>query len=174
MNRRRMMMQQRTQANNNLLYLLEDYKQSWRSVYGIESIWQGNNTVTLEHASEGFAGPNQAYMSFIGINQIAGTDSLRELPALPLLDSSKCYRLTLTVLNINTNTATDKNSGLFHISTNASGQHYISSINLCDITIGTQIVLETQKAGAISGAVCGSSVPSTKWSFNFNVKIEEI
>lgn len=174
MSRRRMMMLQLAQADSNLLYLIEDYKLSWNSIYAIDSIWSGN-TVTLRHTRSGsFAGAGSAYMSFIGTSKVAGQDTLRKLPSLPTLDSSKCYRLTLTVLNITTNTATDETSGVFRISTNVGDQHYVSSVNLCDIAVGTQIVLETSKAGAISGAAFGSNVPSTKWSFDFDVKLEEV
>lgn len=174
MSRRRMMMQMLSQADNNLLYLIEDYKQSWNSSYIIDSLWNGN-IVTLKHTRRAdFMGSSSAYMTFIGTRKVAGSDSLRGLPSLPTLDSSKCYRLTLTVINITTNTATDETSGVFRISTNVGNQHYLSSVNLCDIAVGTQIVLETQKAGAISGAAFGSNVPSTKWSFDFDVKLEEV
>lgn len=177
MNRRRMMMQMSTQADNNLLYLFEDYKQSWNSAYTIDSLWNGN-IVTLKHTrSLGFAGPNQAGIAYIGAKQFASTGSAviyEGLPALPVLDSNKRYRLILTCVQVTKNTAVDSTSGSLWFSFGTTQKITYTSVNICDIVLGTTIVVENESAGAIKGAVVTATVPNTQWNFDFDVKIEEV
>lgn len=177
MSRRRMMMLQQTQADNNLLYLLEDYKQSWNSVYAIDSLWNGN-VVTLKHTRRtDFYGPSSAAMNFIGDSQKAstGADSVYlGLKVLPVLDSSKRYRLILTVVNVTKNTAVDEASGSMWFTFGTVNNITYSKISICDIKVGTQIIVENETAGAIKGAVIVSNAPSTQWNFDFDVKVEEV
>lgn len=175
MSRRRLMMQMLTQADNNLLYLLEDYKQSWNCVYKIESVWQ-NNILTLKHTSAGFMGASYAYSIFIGAEQKASTGASLILgnSHLPTLDSSKRYRLTLTVLKVNANTATDTSEGELSIVFGSSQNYKRVNIPLCDITVGTQFILEPPSAGAIDSAIFGSNKPNPIWNFDFDVKFEEV
>ncbi len=175
MSRRRMMMQMLSQADNNLLYLLEDYKQSWNSAYSTNSMWNGN-TVTLKHLNDSFWGPNYAYAIFIGATREASTGAAYILKDshLPTLDLSKRYRLTLTVLNVKTNTATDESAGDLSIVFGSEYNYRRVNIPLCDIAVGTQFILEPPSAGVINSAIYGSNVPSTKWDFDFDVKLEEV
>lgn len=177
MSRRRMMMQQLTQTDSNLLYLFEDYKQSWNSAYTIDSLWNGN-TVTLKHTrSSHFGGPNVAAMNFIGSKQGASTGSAyvyEGLTALPVLDSSKRYRFILTVVNVTKNTAVDETSGSMWLSLGTVRGVTYTKVNICDIKVGTQIVVENENAGAIKGAVVAANTPSTQWDFDFDVKLEEV
>ena len=176
MNRRRMMMLQQTQADNNLLYLIEDYKQSWMSNYSIGSAWNGN-TVTLKHLNTSFWGPSSAAMCYIGDSQKASTGSAsvyEGLKSLPVLDSSKRYRLVLTVINVTKNTAVDETSGSMWFSFGTVRGVTYTSINICDIKVGIQIVVENENVGAIKGAVVSATVPNTQWEFEFDVRIEEV
>lgn len=177
MNRRRMMMLQKTQTDNNLLYLFEDYKQSWNSAYTIDSLWNGN-VVTLRHTrSNSFYGPNSAAMCYIGDSQKASTGSssvYEGLKALPVLNSLKRHRLILTVINVTKNTAVDETSGVIWFSFGTTNKVTYIKVNICDIKVGTQIVVENETAGAIKGAVISSDAPGIQWSFDFDVKVEEV
>lgn len=172
-----MMMQQPTQIDSNLLYLLEDYKQSWNCGYTIDSLWNGN-IVTLKHTRRAdFYGPSSAAMNFIGSKQAAstGSDSVYiGLPALPVLDSSKQYRFVLTVVNVTKNTAVDETSGSMWFSFGTTNGITYTKISICDIKVGTQIVVENENVGAIKGAVVSANTPSTQWDFDFDVRIEEV
>lgn len=172
-----MMMQQPTQIDSNLLYLLEDYKQSWNSGYTIDSLWNGN-IVTLKHTRrKDFLGPSSAAMNFIGSKQgasIASAYVYEGLPALPVLDSSKRYRLVLTVVKVTKNTAVDASSGVLEFTLGTTDKITYTGINICDVSLGTTIVVENESAGAIKGAVITATVPSTQWDFDFDVRIEEI
>ena len=177
MSRRRMMMLQQTQADNNLLYLIEDYKQSWNSGYTIDSLWNGN-TVTLKHTRRSdFMGPSAAAMNFIGSSRQQSTGSAgvySALTALPVLDSSKRYRLILTVVNVTKNTAVDEASGSMWFFFGTTNKITYSKISICDIKVGTQIIVENETAGAIKGAVISSDAPGIQWGFEFSVKVEEV
>lgn len=177
MSRRRMMMQMLSQADNNLLYLLEDYKQSWNSTYTIDSLWNGN-IVTLKHTRRtDFFGPSSAAMNFIGAKQVASSGSANVytgLSALPLLDSNKRYRLILTCVQVAKNTAVDSTSGVLWFSLGTTQKITYTSVNICDIALGTTIIIENETAGAIKGAVVSADTPSTQWDFDFDVRIEEV
>lgn len=177
MNRRRMMMQMLSQTDSNLLYLLEDYKQSWNSSYTIDSLWNGN-IVTLKHTRRtDFFGPSSAAMNFIGSKQVQSTGSsavYSGMTALPVLDASKRYRLILTVVNVTKNTAVDETSGSMWFSLGTTNQITYTQISISNIKVGTQIIVENETAGAIKGAVVSASTPSTQWSFDFDVRIEEV
>lgn len=177
MSRRRIMMQMLTQADSNLLYLLEDYKQSWNSGYTIDSLWNGN-IVTLKHTRRtDFSGPSSAAMNFIGAKQVSSSGSASVyygLPALPVLDSSKRYRLVLTVVKVTKNTAVDASSGVLWFSLGTTDKITYTNINICDISLGTTIAVENESAGAIKGAVISATIPSTQWDFDFDVRIEEV
>ena len=176
MSRRRMMMQMLSQADSNLLYLLEDYKQSWESSYKINSVWQDNNTLTLKHTATHFMGASAAYATFIADSQRANTGASYILGAshLPTLDLSKLYRLTLTVTNVSANTATNESAGNLSIIFGSSENYKRVNIPLCDVTVGTQFILEPPSAGAINSAIFGSNVANTIWNFDFDIKLEEV
>ena len=177
MSRRRMMMQQLTQADNNLLYLLEDYKQSWNSGYIIDSLWNGN-TVNLKHTRRSdFMGSPSGAMNFIGSKQVQASGSnavYTGLTALPVLDASKRYRLILTVVNVTKNTAVDETSGSMWFSFGTTNGITYNKISICDIKVGTQIIVENETASAIKGAVVSADAPGTQWDFDFDVRVEEV
>ncbi len=174
MNRRRMMM---LQLANNQLDLLESYKLSYRCIYGLESIWSGN-TVRLRHFDPSFWGPSQAYQRFIGTKQSASTSIYSTLDeavsSLPTLDETKRYRMTFTVTNVEYNSATDETTDIFKISIGNSSNYYTASVNVKDIAVGTTIEVEMKNATCFYSAVFGATVGSAKWSFDFDVKFEEV
>lgn len=175
MNRRRMMMQQLV---SSAVDYLEGYRLSYRSGYKMESVWQDSNTLTLKHTSAGFMGPNSAHQRFIGASQGQGTNAYNALAgATPLttIDTSKCYRLTLTVLRVNSNSATDESSGALTISIGKQTKYESANTPLCNITVGTKIVVETPDPSyTICAGVFGTNNPNTIWSFDFDVKFEEV
>lgn len=178
MNRRRMMMQMLAEADNNLIHLLEGYKQSNTSFYSMYGVWNDDNTFTLRHTGNGFTGPSQAYKQFIGAEfkyaqNIAGAFSALD-PIIPTVDQTKKYRLTLTVINIEYNTATEETTDTLDIAIGVRTKNYSQSINIKDVTEGTEIVVEMTDATKFGGAVYGSTVGSAQWSFDFDVKLEEV
>ena len=174
MSRRRMMMQQ---LITNVVDYLEGYRLSYRSSYKIESVWQNNNTLTLKHTSSGFMGPSAAYQRFIGDSQAKSTsvhDTMSNTP-LATVDTTKCYRLTLEVLRINSNSATDESSGDLIIAIGKKNGYQSASIPLCDIVVGTKIVVETPYPSyTICCGVFGSNNSAAIWDFDFDVKFEEV
>lgn len=169
MSRRRLMMLQQSKPD-----LLEGYRLSHRA-YKIESVWQDSNTLTLKHTSAGFMGPNTAAIAYIGDKPVSSTGTAAVFSGLKTvlstLDSSKKYRLTLTVLNVNSNTAVDETSGSLWFSLGIFNNYVITEIKTCNIVKGTQIILESNN---IAGAVVSADNPNLLWSFDFDVRIEEV
>lgn len=174
MSRRRMMMQQLLKS---AVDYLEGCRISFSSGYKIESVWQDNNTLTLKHTSAGFMGPNAAYSRFIGSStgQSTSVNAVMATTPLSTVDTSKCYRLTLTVLSVNSNSATDETSGNLSIAIGKQNAYARTDTPLCDIAVGTKIVVETSDpTQTICCGIFGSNNPDTTWSFDFNVKFEEV
>lgn len=175
MSRRRIMM---AQLIKNAVDYLEGYRLSYRSTYKIESVWQNNNTLTLKHTSAGFMGARSAYQCFFGASQSQSTGISAALTAnipLPTVDTSRCYRLTLTVLSVNSNSATDESSGDLEIAIGRAGRYQLVSTPFCDIAVGTKIVVETPEPSyTICAGVFGSNNANTIWDFDFDVKLEEV
>lgn len=174
MNRRRMMMQQLV---SSVVDYLEGYRLSYRSGYKIESVWQDNNTLTLKHTSAGFMGPSAVYQIFFGAEKGASTSINNVMPTAPLatVDTSKCYRLTLTVLRVNSNSATDESSGDLIIVIGKRFGNIAVETPLCNIVAGTKIVVETtDPSQTICAGVFGSNNSSATWDFDFAVKFEEV
>ena len=174
MSRRRMMMMQ---VISKAVDYLEGYRLSYRSTYKIESVWQDNNTLTLKHTSAGFMGASSAYQCFFGASQSQSTSinaAITNTP-LPTVDTSRCYRLTLTVLRVNSNSATDESSGNLTIAIGKKNGYQSVSTPLCDIAVGTKIVVETPEPSyTICAGVFGSNNANTIWNFDFDVKLEEV
>lgn len=178
MSRRRMMMQMFAEADNNLLYLLEAYKQSDTSMYNMDGVWNDDSTFTLRHTINGFNGPSKAYKQFIGkeikiAQTIMGAFSAGS-PTISTIDQTKKYRLTFTVKNVEYNTATDETTDTLEIAIGLRSKNYTQITSIKDITVGTKIVIEMTGATGFGGAVYGSTVGSALWSFDFDVKLEEV
>lgn len=175
MSRRRMMM---LQLIKNAVDYLEGYRLSYRSVYKIESVWQDNNTLTLKHTSAGFMGPTSAYQCFFGASTGHGQSVFAVLAGktpLTTVDINKCYRLTLTVLRVNSNSATDESSGNLIISIGKQTGYVTVDTPLCNIAVGTKIVVETPEPSyTICAGVFGSNNANTIWNFDFDIKLEEV
>ncbi len=174
MSRRRMMMQQLV---SSAVDYLEGYRLSYRSGYKIESVWQDNNTLTLKHTSAGFMGPSSAYQIFFGAAKNASTGIDVVMPSAPLatVDTSKCYRLTLTTLKVNSNSATDESSGDLIIAIGKKNGNIAVNTPLCNIVAGTKIVVETtDPSQTICAGVFGSNNSAAIWDFDFDVKFEEV
>lgn len=174
MSRRRMMMQQLVETAFDYL---DGYRLSYRSGYKIESVWQDNNMLTLKHTSAGFMGPSAAYSRFIGATtgQSTSVNAAMATTPLPTVDTSKCYRLTLTVLNVNSNSATDESSGNLSIALGKQNGYARTDTPLCDIAVGTKIVVETSDlTQTICCGIFGSDNQNTIWNFDFNVEFEEV
>jgi hypothetical protein len=173
-----MMMQMLTETDNNLLHLLEGYKQSNTSTYNLYGVWNEDNTFTLRHAGNGFFGPTQAYKQFIGTEVKYGQSIILAFsagsPTIPTIDQTKKYRLTFTVKNVEYNTATDETTDTLEISIGLRSKYYTQITSIKDITVGTKIVVEMTDATGLGGAVYGSTVGSALWSFDFDVKLEEV
>lgn len=178
MSRRRMMMQMFAEADNNLLYLLEGYKQSNTSTYNLYGVWNEDNTFTLRHAKSGLGGPTQAYKQFIGTEVKSGQSIIIAFsagsPTIPTIDQTKKYRLTFTVKNVEYNTATDGTADTLEFSIGTRNKYYTQITSIKDITVGTKIVVGMTDATGLGGAVYGSTVGSALWSFDFDVKLEEV
>ncbi len=174
MSRRRMMMQQLAKS---AVDYLDGYRLRYRSGYKIESVWQGKSTLTLKHTSAGFMGPNAVYQLFFGTSQgqSTGINNVMSNTPLTTVDTTKCYRLTLTVLKVNSNSATDENSGDLTIAIGKINGYKSVSTPLRNIDVGTKIVVETaDPSQTICGGAFGSNNPNTTWSFDFDVKLEEV
>jgi len=174
MSRRRMMMQQLAETAFDYL---DGYRLSYRSGYKIESVWQDNNTLTLKHTSAGFMGPSTAYSRFIGTvtGQSTSVNAAMATTPLSTVDTSKCYRLTLTVLNVNSNSATDESSGNLSIALGKTNGYARTNIPLYDIVVGSKIIVETvDPTYTICCGIFGSDNPDTTWNFDFDVKFEEV
>lgn len=159
-----MMMQMFTETDNNLLHLLEDYKQSNTYLYSMYGVWNDDNTLTLRHTGNGFTGPSQAYKQFIGTEVKIGQSIIYAFSAgnstIPTIDQTKKYRLIFTVKNVEYNTATDETADTLEIAIGLRSKYYTQITSIKDITVGTKIVIEMTDATGFGGAVYGSTVGS--------------
>ena len=95
-------------------------------------------------------------------------------PTISTIDQTKKYRLTFTVKNVEYNTATDETTDTLEIAIGLRSKNYTQITSIKDITVGTKIVIEMTGATGFGGAVYGSTVGSALWSFDFDVKLEEV
>lgn len=164
-------------AQTEAVDLLEGYRLN-QGMYNLRSNWKAKDILNLSHSGS-FGGPSQAYTTFIGASGKYGQDVTTAIqpgtvPPLSTLDSSKRYRLILTVIAINQNTATDATHGVLTIAMGSRGTIVQVDTTLCDFVVGSQIVVAMPNPSyLIRNAILGSNVSATKWDFDFKVKFEE-
>lgn len=175
MNRRRIMMLQ--QKVDSGIEIPTKYQRNYEVYYSPIS-WN-NGTVTLAHTRYGFGGPAQVFIQFIGpqnkyAHDMAQAFSVESTPLMDFLDSTKRYKLTLTVINVNQNTSTDNTEDIFTLAIGKRNARYSKEVNIKDIKAGTKIEVEMTYATGFCCAVFGITAGSALWSFDFDVKIEEV
>ncbi len=174
MSRRRMMMQMLSETDNGI-EIPDEYKRSF-SVYNLSISWSGD-IVTMSHTKSGLLGVNSARLSFIGREdkyaQTTGQAFSANSATLPFLDSTKLYKMTLTAVNV-TNNSMDSTEDVFIAAIGTRETRYYKELNIKDIKTGTKIELEMTAATGFSGAAFGATVGSALWSFDFDVKLEEV
>ena len=174
MNRRRMMVMQRLEADGGI-EIPAEYQRTF-SVYNLSVGWNGD-IVTLSHAKSGLAGVSAARLQFIGTEdkygQTTGQAFNDTTATLPFLDGTKCYKLTLTAVNVS-NDATEDTEDVFIAAIGIRNKRYYQEINIKDIKAGTKIELEMTEPTGFSGAVFGCTVGSALWSFGFKYRLEEV
>jgi hypothetical protein len=170
-----MMMLQLTNADNGI-EIPEEYRRSFL-FYNQQATWL-ENIVRLEHYSGGYAGPAQGYLQLIGRENKLGQNTSAAFSAnsttLDFLDRTKCYRLVLDVVKVNNNTATDSTTDKLTVAIGTRENQYSQTLNIKDIVAGTKIEIEMTATTGFSCAVFGSTVGSALWSFDFDVKLEEV
>jgi hypothetical protein len=94
------------------------------------------------------------------------------------LELGKTYKLTLTVIEVTTNTATTENNGVMLFAIGRQG-HYgtRAQIPYTDIKVGAKFeAINTYRNtyNCIAGAAFNFSNPALKWDFKCKVEFEEV
>jgi hypothetical protein len=170
-----MMMQMLSETDNGI-EIPEEYKRSFL-FYHQQASWL-ENIVRLERYNGGYGGAAQGYLQLIGReNKLAQSISQAfsaNSTTLDFLDRTKCYRLVLEVVKVNNNTATDSTTDNLTVAIGTRENQYSQTLNIKDIVVGTKIEIEMTAATGFGCAVFGSTVGSALWSFDFDVKLEEV
>ena len=174
--RRRLMMAQQSGKPD----LLEGYRfDNTGGSYSVFIDWLDNNTIHIYHRNSSFSGPSGCGKGFIGCNS-SSSSYVYCFPSTPMntLEYGKTYKLTLTVIEVTTNTATTEDNGvmLFAI----GRQNYYGTraeVPYTDIKVGAKFEATNKHSNSyscIAGAAFNFTKPGLKWDFKCKVEFEEV
>lgn len=167
-------------AQQSKLDLLEGYRyDNVDGRYEVYIKWLDNSTLHIYHTVNGFGGPNYCGKAFIGGNA-SSSSYYYVFPSTPMstLELGKTYKLTLTVIEVTTNTATAENDGTIILGIGKLNNYSIrGEIKNSDLKVGSKFEATNTYVNSydcITGAAFDFSNPALKWDFKCKVDFEEV